>query len=83
MIKLRQPICSKNKIFQEIEYNNQVIGNIYTYFQAGVKITIYQTLVPNLEFYKKKYSWYGEDNGFMFIYFDNIQDLLRVKVFTE
>lgn len=79
MIRLREPIEANNEIFQEIEHNNQVIGSIYTYYQAGVKVTIYQTLVPNLEFYKKKYNWYNEQEGFMFIYFDNIKDLLRAK----
>lgn len=79
MIRLREPIEANNEIFQEIEYNNQIIGSIYTYYQAGVKVTIYQTLVPNLEFYKKKYNWYNEQEGFMFIYFDNIKDLLRAK----
>jgi len=79
MIKFRTPIGNKTQIFQEIEYNKQVIGSIYTYTQDDIKITVYQTLVPNLEFYKKLYNWYGEDNGFMFIYFSNLEDLLKAK----
>ena len=79
MIRLRQPIYNDKEIFQEIEHDNQVIGSIYTYENNDIKTTIYQTLVPNLEFYKKKYNYYGEEDGFMFIFFDNINELLRFK----
>jgi len=79
MIRFRTPIGNKIQTFQEIEYNKQVIGSIYTYAQDDINITVYQTLVPNLEFYKKLYNWYGEDNGFMFIYFSNLKDLLKAK----
>ena len=79
MIRLRQPIYNDNEIFQEIEHDNQVIGSIYTYKNNDIKTTIYQTLVPNLEFYKKKYKHYGEEDGFMFIFFDSINELLRFK----
>ena len=79
MIKLRPVIYDKKSEFQEIEHNDKVIGSIYSYYINGIKNKIYQTLVPNLEFYKKKYDWYGEEDGFMFIYFNNMNDLLRAK----
>jgi len=76
MIRLHTLIKGQNDSFQEISYNNQVIGSIY---QSENNPKIYQCLVPNLEFYKKKYNWYGEQDGAMFVYFDRINDLLKFK----
>lgn len=76
MIKLRTPIQTEDDYFREIEYDNQVIGSIYQYQNYPI---IYQCLVPALEFYKKKYKTYGEQDGYMFIGFNTLRELLRFK----
>lgn len=75
MIRFKQSIRTPKDRFQEIEYNSKVIGSIYESFEKSY--VIYQTLVPALEFYKKKYEYGQEEYGYMFLYFESLSDLLQ------